>query len=102
MWKWIRRVVCWGGSVGRPSRPGPILCFIPRRCSQISPEEKVLPQEHELRGEAHPGVAWFAHIGGFLMGAILIPFLKKNKIKFFTAGNKNSKAEKFIRLRFRK
>ena len=24
-----------------------------------------------------PGVAWFAHIGGFLMGIVLLPFLKK-------------------------
>ena len=24
-----------------------------------------------------PGVAWFAHIGGFLMGILLLPFLKK-------------------------
>ena len=29
-----------------------------------------------------PGVAWFAHIGGFLMGILLLPFLKK-KYKIF-------------------
>jgi membrane associated rhomboid family serine protease len=55
-----------------------------------------------LSNPSSPGVAWFAHIGGFLMGALLIPFLKKNKIKFFTAGNNHSKEKKFIRLRFRK
>ncbi len=46
-----------------------------------------------------PGVAWFAHIGGFAMGIFLVPFLKKKKVKFFAAGNKNIKR---IRIRFRK
>ena len=27
-----------------------------------------------------PGVAWYAHIGGFLMGLLLIPFFKKKEI----------------------
>lgn len=51
-----------------------------------------------------PGVAWYAHIGGFLMGFILIPFLKKKKFKFFSGGIKanNSKKLKKISLRFRK
>ena len=30
-----------------------------------------------------PGVAWYAHIGGFLMGLFLIPFLKKRNSNFF-------------------
>lgn len=48
-----------------------------------------------------PGVAWFAHIGGFCMGALLIPFFKKEKFKFFSAGNKEKNIKR-IRLRFRK
>ena len=49
-----------------------------------------------------PGVAWFAHIGGFCMGALLIPFFKKNNFKFFSSGHKHLKKKKRIRLRFRK
>ena len=49
-----------------------------------------------------PGVAWYAHIGGFVMGAILIPFLKKNSYKFFSAGRSKPINKKRIRLRFKK
>ena len=49
-----------------------------------------------------PGVAWFAHIGGFLMGILLLPFLKKKNIKYFAYGNKHGLIQKNIRLRFRK
>ena len=49
-----------------------------------------------------PGVAWFAHIGGFFMGALLIPFFKKDNFKFFSSGHKYIKKKKRIRLRFRK
>ena len=49
-----------------------------------------------------PGVAWYAHIGGFLMGAILIPLLKKNNYKFFSTGINKSPNKKRIRLRFKK
>ena len=51
-----------------------------------------------------PGVAWYAHIGGFLMGLFLIPFLKKKKFKFFSSGTKITENKKFrkIRLRFKK
>ncbi len=49
-----------------------------------------------------PGVAWYAHIGGFFMGAILIPFLKKNNYKFFSTGINKSPNKKRIRLRFKK
>ena len=48
-----------------------------------------------------PGVAWYAHIGGFIMGAILIPFLKEKKYKFFSQGKK-AKEKRSIRIRFRK
>ncbi|MBF96822.1 MAG: hypothetical protein CFH34_00005 [Alphaproteobacteria bacterium MarineAlpha9_Bin4] len=51
-----------------------------------------------------PGVAWYAHIGGFLMGLILIPFFKKKKFKFFSSGvkikNNNKKGK--ITLKFRR
>ena len=33
-----------------------------------------------------PGVAWYAHLGGFLAGAILIPFFKDKQYKFFSSG----------------
>tara|TARA_E500000178_G_scaffold174236_1_gene173375 strand:- start:23 stop:598 length:576 start_codon:yes stop_codon:yes gene_type:complete len=49
-----------------------------------------------------PGVAWYAHIGGFIMGAFLIPFFKKNSYKFFGSGSKKTDKKKHIRLRFRK
>ena len=49
-----------------------------------------------------PGVAWYAHIGGFIMGAFLIPFLKEKKYKFFSRGRKSKTKKSSIRLRFRK
>ena len=49
-----------------------------------------------------PGVAWYAHIGGFLMGLLLIPFLKKKKFKFFSSGTNKKEISKRIRLKFRK
>ena len=49
-----------------------------------------------------PGVAWYAHIGGFLMGLFLIPFLKKKKFKFFSSGTYKKLKTKKIRLKFRK
>lgn len=30
-----------------------------------------------------PGVAWWAHVGGFLAGMALTPFLKSSKIRYF-------------------
>ena len=49
-----------------------------------------------------PGVAWYAHIGGFLMGLLLIPFFKKKKFKFFSSGTNKKEISKRIRLKFRK
>ena len=49
-----------------------------------------------------PGVAWYAHIGGFLMGLFLIPFFKKKKFKFFSSGTSKKDKVKRIRLRFRR
>ena len=49
-----------------------------------------------------PGVAWFAHIGGFCMGAFLIPFFKKRNVKFFSSGAKYNNPKKTVRIRFRK
>ena len=49
-----------------------------------------------------PGVAWYAHIGGFLMGLLLIPFFKKKKFKFFSSGTNKKQKTKRIRLKFRK
>ena len=48
-----------------------------------------------------PGVAWFAHLGGFFAGMILGPLLKKPNISIFQKPRTKVK-EKPIRIRFRK
>ena len=48
-----------------------------------------------------PGVAWFAHLGGFFAGMILGPLLKKPNISIFQKSRTKVK-EKPIRIRFRK
>jgi membrane associated rhomboid family serine protease len=30
------------------------------------------------------GVAWGAHVGGFIAGAVLIPFFKKSRVRLFS------------------
>ena len=54
-----------------------------------------------LSDPGSPGVAWFAHLGGFFVGLILAPFLKKSDIKLFQSSRTKIK-EKPIRIRFRK
>ena len=49
-----------------------------------------------------PGVAWYAHIGGFLMGLLLIPFFKKRNLNFFLQELIKKEISKRIRLKFRK
>ena len=34
-------------------------------------------------GTSGGGVAWSAHVGGFLAGAVLIPFFKHRSVKLF-------------------
>ena len=48
-----------------------------------------------------PGVAWFAHLGGFFMGMLLAPLLKKPNISIFQKSRTKVK-EKPIKIRFRK
>ena len=48
-----------------------------------------------------PGVAWFAHLGGFFMGMLLAPLLKKSNINIFQKSRIKVK-EKPIKIRFRK
>jgi len=48
-----------------------------------------------------PGVAWFAHLGGFFAGMLLAPLLKKPNISIFQKSRLKVK-EKPIRIRFRK
>ena len=48
-----------------------------------------------------PGVAWFAHLGGFFAGMIFGPLLKKPNISIFQKPRTKVK-EKPIRIRFRK
>ena len=35
-------------------------------------------------GQGGGGVAWFAHVGGFLAGMILVGFLKRRSVRFFS------------------
>lgn len=37
-----------------------------------------------------PGVAWFAHVGGFLAGVLLIPFFKRGGVPWFHDGGPGS------------
>jgi membrane associated rhomboid family serine protease len=39
-------------------------------------------------GDQAGGVAWGAHIGGFIAGMALIPFFKDKKVKLFSPGHK--------------
>ena len=39
-------------------------------------------------GTAGGGVAWDAHVGGFLAGAVLIPFFKHRHVKLFAPGRR--------------
>ena len=48
-----------------------------------------------------PGVAWFAHLGGFFTGMLLAPLLKKPNISIFQKPKIKVK-EKSIKIRFRK
>ena len=36
-----------------------------------------------------PGVAWYAHIGGFIAGCVLIPFFKSRQVPLFQSSNSN-------------
>lgn len=33
------------------------------------------------------GVAWYAHIGGFVAGMLLVPFMKRSRVKLFQKGH---------------
>lgn len=41
-----------------------------------------------MTNAGEPGVAWWAHIGGFIAGMVLIPFFKDDKHPLFQAGNR--------------
>lgn len=43
------------------------------------------------------GVAWFAHIGGFVAGMALVPLFKKKKTKLFAASHGSKKYKRTIR-----
>lgn len=43
------------------------------------------------------GVAWFAHIGGFIAGMALVPLFKKRKVKLFASGHGSTKYTRTIR-----
>ncbi len=47
-----------------------------------------------------PGIAWYAHIGGFICGLLLTCFFKKDKIKLFSG--KKIEKERPIKIRIRK
>ncbi|MEE8348613.1 MAG: rhomboid family intramembrane serine protease [Acidobacteriota bacterium] len=42
-------------------------------------------------GQGGGGVAWFAHIGGFLAGLILIAFFKKRTVRFFNPPHRRTR-----------
>ncbi len=46
-----------------------------------------------IAGGAQGGVAWFAHIGGFLAGMVLIPFLKYRDVPLFHSARRGSALE---------
>ena len=54
-----------------------------------------------LSNPGSPGVAWFAHLGGFFVGMLLAPLLKKPNISIFQKSRTKVK-EKSIKIRFRK
>ena len=54
-----------------------------------------------LSNPGSPGVAWFAHLGGFFAGMLLAPLLKKPNIRIFQKPRTKVK-EKTIKIRFRK
>jgi membrane associated rhomboid family serine protease len=43
------------------------------------------------------GVAWFAHIGGFVAGLALIPLFKYNKVKLFQSGHGSKRYARRLR-----
>lgn len=43
------------------------------------------------------GVAWFAHIGGFIAGLVLVPFMKQKRIKLFQSGHGSRRYARRIR-----
>ena len=53
-----------------------------------------------LSDPGSPGVAWFAHLGGFACGLILGPLMKKKGVNVFQPARARVK-EKPIRIRFR-
>ena len=53
-----------------------------------------------LSDPGSPGVAWFAHLGGFACGLILGPLMKKRGVNVFQPARARVK-EKPIRIRFR-
>ena len=54
-----------------------------------------------LSNPGSPGVAWFAHLGGFFAGMLLAPLLKKPNVSIFQKSRTKVK-EKSIKIRFRK
>jgi len=40
-----------------------------------------------MSGNEGGGVAWFAHIGGFIAGMILVPFMKRRSVRLFQTGH---------------
>ena len=50
-----------------------------------------------LSGSEGGGVAWFAHIGGFLAGLVLIPVFKSKKVRLFQPGHGSKRYVRRIR-----
>ena len=50
----------------------------------------IVGQFFDAGGSSSSGVAYFAHIGGFLAGMILVPFFKKSEVRLFADANSKS------------
>ena len=44
-----------------------------------------------LTGDQQGGVAWYAHIGGFLAGMALVPFFKRRRVRLFQGSRRRGR-----------
>ena len=41
----------------------------------------------ELTDPGQPGIAWWAHVGGFAAGLVMTPFFKSGEVPYFGPAN---------------
>jgi membrane associated rhomboid family serine protease len=54
-----------------------------------------LTQWLNIMGAANDGVAWWAHFGGFLVGAALVPFFKDREVPLFSGPRRRAREFRF-------